>query len=71
MPSRKQTPFNSTITCGSGSNSHFPETFQFSLNELITRKDKDNLESLLHLEKPKTELKTSCEQGMQLNIVMR
>lgn len=29
--------------------------FQFSLNELITKKGKDSFEALLHLEKPKTE----------------
>ncbi|XP_009320012.1 PREDICTED: methylcrotonoyl-CoA carboxylase subunit alpha, mitochondrial [Pygoscelis adeliae] len=42
-----------------------------SLNEPINKKDKDNFEALLRLEKHKTEVRTSCEQGKQLNTIIR
>lgn len=45
--------------------------FPLSLNEPINRKDKDDFEALLHLEKHKTEVRTSCEQGRQLNTIIR
>lgn len=45
--------------------------FPLSLNEPINKKDKDNFEELLHLEKRKTEVRTSCEQGRQSNTIIR
>jgi len=45
--------------------------FLLSVNKPTNKQNKDSFEALLHSEKHKTEVRTSCEQGRQLNAIIR